>query len=188
MELDNILPQFQVNERHSVTIQASNEEIFSVLLDSEDIASSVIFKTLIKLRELPTAFSGQQQELFSKNPLRLQELMQQADFAVLGGKKNQEIVFGFIGQFWNLFDLNIIKITSLSKYLNFKKKGYAKAAINFYCEPHPQGSTLSTETRIYLPDKHSLLKFRLYWFLIRPFSGLIRQIILKKIKRLSQKK
>ena len=41
---------------------------------------------------------------------------------------------------------------------------------------------LSTETRIRCFGRSALWKFRLYWTLIAPFSGLIRKAILKRVK------
>ena len=53
----------------------------------------------------------------------------------------------------------------------------AKMAFNFRLD----GSTLSTETRVLLTDAASRRKFRAYWTLIRPFSGLIRRVWLRAI-------
>ena len=41
---------------------------------------------------------------------------------------------------------------------------------------------LSTETRIKCFGRAALWKFRVYWSLIGPFSGLIRKAILKQVK------
>ena len=40
-----------------------------------------------------------------------------------------------------------------------------------------------TETRVYCLDEVSRKRFKLYWMLIRPFSGLIRREILQAVKR-----
>ena len=42
---------------------------------------------------------------------------------------------------------------------------------------------LATETRVLCLDTASRRRFRLYWTLIGPFSGLIRKDILRSIKR-----
>jgi hypothetical protein len=41
---------------------------------------------------------------------------------------------------------------------------------------------LSTETRIKCFGRAALWKFRSYWSLVGPFSGLIRKAILKQVK------
>lgn len=49
-------------------------------------------------------------------------------------------------------------------------------AADFRSEPAGRGRTrLVTETRVLAEDRVSLLVFRAYWLLVRPFSGLIRR-------------
>jgi hypothetical protein len=43
-------------------------------------------------------------------------------------------------------------------------------------------TVLSTETRIKCFGRAALWKFRFYWSLVGPFSGLIRKVILKQVK------
>lgn len=47
---------------------------------------------------------------------------------------------------------------------------------------------LSTETRIKCFGSAALWKFRPYWSLVRPFSGLIRKAILKQVKTAAESK
>ena len=61
----------------------------------------------------------------------------------------------------------------------FDRPGYAKLAIDWRLER----GVLSTETRVFLTDEESRRKFRRYWLLIRPWSGLIRRVWLKAIAR-----
>lgn len=42
---------------------------------------------------------------------------------------------------------------------------------------------LSTETRVHVPDPVSRRKFARYWRIVRPFSGLIRLLVLRAAKR-----
>ena len=46
-----------------------------------------------------------------------------------------------------------------------------------------EDGTLSTETRVHIPDPAARRKFRRYWRAIRPFSGLIRILVLRAAKR-----
>jgi hypothetical protein len=45
------------------------------------------------------------------------------------------------------------------------------------------GHTLSTETRVHLTDPRSRVWFKLYWLVVGPFSGLIRNAWLRAIAR-----
>jgi hypothetical protein len=45
------------------------------------------------------------------------------------------------------------------------------------------GKRLSTETRVHVADRAARRKFRRYWLVVRPFSGLIRMRVLRAAKR-----
>jgi hypothetical protein len=55
----------------------------------------------------------------------------------------------------------------------------AKLAMDFRAE----GGELSTETRVWLDDGKARRRFRLYWLIVRPFSGLVRRSWLRAAKR-----
>jgi hypothetical protein len=60
---------------------------------------------------------------------------------------------------------------------------------NFYFEKIEDNKTLvSTETRILCLTKRSKSSFSLYWFFIKPFSGLTRFEMLRLIKRNAERK
>lgn len=182
MELDTILPDYHFNEKNKILINSSPEVVYNTLLNDERLMDSIIIKLMLWLRELPMALSGENEKLFSDTAMTLKKLMKDAEFTLLTENENKEIIFGFIGQFWNLFKPEKVSIPDLNTFLEFHTEAYGKAAINFYFEPHGTATKLITETRIYLPDKASLRKFRFYWTIIYPFSYLMRQIILNNIK------
>ena len=55
----------------------------------------------------------------------------------------------------------------------------ATAVIDFRALP----GSLSTETRVHVPDPVSRRKFAQYWRVVRPFSGLLRLVVLRAAKR-----
>jgi hypothetical protein len=55
----------------------------------------------------------------------------------------------------------------------------ATAVVDFRSVP----GKLSTETRVHVPDPVSRRRFERYWLVVRPFSGLIRVLILRAAKR-----
>jgi hypothetical protein len=55
----------------------------------------------------------------------------------------------------------------------------ATAVIDFRALP----GSLATETRVHVPDPVSRRKFGHYWRIVRPFSGLIRMVVLRAAKR-----
>ena len=54
---------------------------------------------------------------------------------------------------------------------------------NFRIDPSRGGCRLRTETRIDCVDAAALWRFRVYWTLVGPFSGLIRRDLLRLIRR-----
>jgi hypothetical protein len=61
--------------------------------------------------------------------------------------------------------------------------GLAGAAWNFAVVPVADGGcVLHTETRILTGDAGACRRFRLYWTLVRPGSGLIRRLMLRAIR------
>jgi hypothetical protein len=55
----------------------------------------------------------------------------------------------------------------------------ATAVVDFRAHP----GSLTTETRVHVPDPRSRRKFARYWRVVRPFSGLIRVLVLRAAKR-----
>jgi hypothetical protein len=85
---------------------------------------------------------------------------------VLEDVPGEGIVLGLEGQFWRL--------------RGGGDGGLAAAAVaDFRVEP----AGLSTETRVHVPDPAARRKFRRYWLVVRPFSGLIRILVLRAAKR-----
>jgi hypothetical protein len=65
--------------------------------------------------------------------------------------------------------------------------GRARAGWNFMTAAVPEGGTqLSTETRVLCGDAATRRRFRWYWRVIRPGSGLIRRAMLASIRRAAE--
>jgi hypothetical protein len=72
---------------------------------------------------------------------------------------------------------------SREEFRRFDEPGYARATWNFAVEPVAEGVTrLTTETRVMCADRNARHKFRAYWAVVGPFSGLIRTRALRQIK------
>ncbi|HZW52598.1 MAG TPA: hypothetical protein VFF00_01125, partial [Candidatus Elarobacter sp.] len=102
-------------------------------------------------------------------------------FTVLKDDPGREVVFGIVGQFWRLRG-NLCDVDA-ARFASFEEAGSAKSAWNFVFTEEAGGARVSTETRVRCFGAASRVKFRAYWTLIRPFSGLIRMELLRLIKR-----
>ena len=106
---------------------------------------------------------------------------------LLGEALERELVVGTVGQFWKATG-GTVKIADAAAFVAFGRPDCAKAALNFRVDPGPGGLvTLSTETRIAVPDVAARRKFAMYWRLIYPGSALIRRLWLGAIKRRAER-
>jgi hypothetical protein len=67
--------------------------------------------------------------------------------------------------------------------------GFARGVWNFSVSDGQDGQTvLRTETRVVCGDAASRQKFLAYWLVVRPFSGLIRLIMLRTVRKVAEEK
>jgi hypothetical protein len=109
------------------------------------------------------------------------ESIRKSRFEVLGETPDTEILLGHVGRFW--MPQGDLKKIDAESFKSFNVEGYAKAVWNFSLSEEKAGMRLTTETRIKCTDMASRRRFRFYWTLVQPFSGLIRREMLRAIKR-----
>jgi len=179
MLIDSFAPNPDAIETHRIAIAASRDVVYRALLTA-NLGGSPVIKLLLGLRALPGfVLRG------PRRPPRNQEITLKtiidSGFGVLAEEPNQELVLGVTGKFWrasgNLSPFNRV---------DFEKPvadGFARAVWNFRVSEGGGASILSTETRVICGDPVSRRKFRAYWILVRPFSGLIRRLMLRAVRR-----
>lgn len=181
-QLDPYLPVFDFMEAHSCTVAASPSAVMKAVMQHQ-LNSDPFSRAMTALREGPmrlgNVLSGKGNA--SPEPFGLHE------FVLLESKADESVVYGLIGRFWRP-DFGLVRVTDCESYLQFNKLGVAKLTLGFSAVPLSQHHTLlSTETRVYCPNRACFLKFAPYWYLIRPVSGLIRRRILASIKKASER-
>jgi hypothetical protein len=167
--LDKHLPRYQFSERHRTRVRASPEEVMRAVVSS-DRPPDRLRDVLLALRTVPARLLGREAPrvgLLSFTPLDFDE--------------KSETVAGLTGRFWRL-DGGLVPIPDADAFARFAEPGTPKLVIGFRATPDPLGTLLTTETRVYCPDRYSLLRFAPYWMLIRVPSGLIRRRSLRAIK------
>ncbi len=184
MLIDRFLPTYDTSKRYAAVIHASPAAVYSALKES-DVNASTVIRTLFTLRGLPALFS--REKASRRKKLTIQDITR-SGFMLLSEKPDQEIVIGVVGKFWRLSG-NICKTVTPEHFADFNDPDFAKAAWNFFIKTNGDGSVeLSTETRIHCNDLESKKKFKRYWRLIGPFSGLIRKEMLKIVKKNAENK
>ncbi|MDX6614455.1 MAG: hypothetical protein QOD75_3641 [Blastocatellia bacterium] len=183
MLIDYFMPLSDAAELHRIEIAAPREVVYEALWTT-DLGGSPIIKSLLGLRSLPALVLHPAECRPVHRKITLHTIIG-SGFGKLAGNRDREIVLGVAGRFWR----------PVGNLLPFKEEnfqgpvpaGTARAVWNFaLSDVGNERTLLSTETRILCGDPSSRRKFRAYWLLVRPFSGLIRILMLRAIKRASE--
>nr|CUV33007.1 conserved protein of unknown function [Ralstonia solanacearum] len=103
---------------------------------------------------------------------------------MLGRDGDRECAFGLIGRFWEPTG-GLIRVAA-DDFRGFSEPGVAKLVMTFIAEPDDAGTLLTTRTCVHCPDEATRRRFAPYWYLIRVPSGLIRRMLLQRIRQLAE--
>jgi hypothetical protein len=151
--LDAYLPSYEFATRHEVAVDAASDVADRALRE-------VTFREVPLVRALLFA-RGER----GRRPDDSVVITMVPRATVLEDAPGEGIVLSVTGQFWRLRGRG--------------PEPPATAVVDFRAAP----GRLSTETRVHVPDPVSRRKFTRYWRVIRPFSGLIRVLVLRAAKR-----
>ena len=180
MLIESFIPNPDAIETHEIEIAAPRETVYQALWTA-DLGSSPVIKSLMALRSLPGIISNPKRLRRFPRQITLQTIIE-TGFGRLAEEPGREVVLGAVGQFWRPTG-NILPF-SKEMFRGPVQPGLARGVWNFAVQEVGQERTiLSTETRVLCGDAASRLKFRAYWTMVRPFSGLIRMIMLRAVKK-----
>jgi hypothetical protein len=186
--LEDLMPVYDVVERHQIVVHAAPATVFAAI-KSFDLSDSVLTRALLFARAVPSvliALLRSPRTALTEPRARRAELrfadLERAGFRVIAERAPEELVLGVLGKFWTVRG-GVQYDVSAGQFAAGPPQGYALAGWNFTVVPQRDGtSQLCTETRVWCaPDVRA--KFRAYWLVIRPGSGLIRREILRAIRR-----
>jgi hypothetical protein len=173
-KIDDFLPSFDIAAAYNIRIEAPAATVYECLLRA-DFSQSWIVRLLMTLR------SGRLSRRTSTTK-DLRQWLRGTGFIELKEVPAQEIIIGVAGRFWRPDGGRCMDL-SADDFVAFCRPGYTKVAWNFTLASAATDTTvLSTETRIQCFGRSARWKFRMYWILVGPFSGLIRKALLKQIK------
>jgi hypothetical protein len=175
--IDALLPRFDEVERHAILIAAPPPVVWAAL-HRVDLLASPVIRTLLLLRSAPSIMLGRRRA--PREALTLARIVQ-GGFVPLGERARRELALGAIGQFWRPTAPR--RRVDAAGFAAFAEPGYAKVVWDFRLLDEGAGTRLTTETRIACTDAASRRRFRLYWRVIRPFSGLLRRALLRAVAR-----
>ena len=179
MLIESFAQNADFSEVHSIEIAAAPDVAYRALWTA-DMGGSLIVKSLLALRSLPAFFLNPRCPKDWSRKITLQTLLE-SGFGRLAEAPGREVVLGITGPFWRpLGNTRPFKLDDFSRPV---PAGLARAVWNFSVQLGNTGQTvLSTETRITCGDDSARMKFRIYWMFVRPFSGLIRLIMLRAVR------
>ncbi len=170
------LGKFHYRERHSIEIRADCRDVYQAL-NEIDLGDSRLIRLLFMLRGLPRFDRGGGA---ARSALPMHEFLQL--FTPLWRDAPAALVVGAAGRFWRAGG-GMVPLTA-EHFAQFCEPGVAKLVMAFWTTPLLEGYTrLSTETRVWCTDAAARRRFRWYWYLIRPASGLIRREMLRLTKQ-----
>ena len=183
--IDQYLPRFDVRETHRIHVRATPLATWSAL-HRADLARSPLVGALLVLRALPAAIASGRAGLErlrheSVRHVTLDTVVGEG-FRILEERPPEELVIGLEGRFWRpTGDLCTPSADAFAR--TPPPPGSARAVWNFtIVATAPAECELHTETRVLCADAGARRRFFPYWWIIRPFSGLIRRAMLTSIR------
>lgn len=164
--INKYLPKCTFAETHSVEVKAPQVKCYREMLKL-DLSKIWIVNMLFKLRRLPVKAQ------------RLSEFTRKMNFTLLEENPFSEFIFGF-----GVNNKGIDKITDRQEFITNDFRWFQKVVWSFEFMPLAGDQTkITTITRVRSYTKEAKARFSNYWFFVRPFSGLIRKAMLKKLKQ-----
>lgn len=187
LELDDLCAEAPFVELHRRIIDAPIEAVWPHCLAVEAREVRTL-GPLMAIRMLPSKFSGGAHGPGSTSKTLLDEFTSggfielRTDPGPTDGRA--AALFGAAGKFWSLSKNAPMATVDAESLVHFDEPDFAVTAARLEARSISGGATLiETETRVWGTDAAAVRKFRPYWMLIRPFSGLIRRSWLAAIDR-----
>ena len=183
--MEDFLPHYQFSERHQTTVRCRPGELLDII-QSFRPAPDRLTRIALAARQWPARF----RHWVTRSQRPPTALFSAANFTPLGRDGDREILGGLVGKFWNVWrlDFGVLAIDDPAAFLACNPPHTAKLVIGFVAEPAGEATRLITETRVYCPDRYSLLMFAPYWLVIRPVSGLLRRRMLGAIRDIAERR
>ena len=162
MPVTDALPAYHHCERHSLRVAASPERALAAARET-GLDDLPLVRALVRLRGLRAAPASP-----------VWEALRTDGFQPLG-----DDTLVLVGKPWKPRGAR----RAVDDFVGFAEPGWAKMALDLRAEPDGDGARLTTETRVFLTDRAARRRFAAYWFVIRPFSGLIRRSWLRAARR-----
>jgi hypothetical protein len=183
--LDHWMPVYDVSASYDITVRASPEAVYRALWET-DFRRDPLIRALLTLRSLPglilhpRATRRRMQHRRDREVEGLRGILGGDGFVLLAESPGEELVLGVTGRFWTP-SAKLVP-SSAATFLETLPPNLARGVWSFRLDPAGASTRLTTETRVRCDDEASRRAFKRYWFIIGAASGLIRKVMLRRIK------
>ena len=188
MLIDDYLPSYHATEHHRLVVKAPAHAVYAALRTA-DLGGHPVIKTLMALRSLPAFLAAPREgrtrlgQMRARSRVTLRDMLN-LGFVQLAEEPGRELLLGVAGRFWR--PTGNIEVCDAARFRQPLAPGTARGAWNFVVDARGADTALlTTETRVQCADAAALRSFRRYWLVVRPFSGLIRRLMLRSIAKAS---
>jgi hypothetical protein len=179
--LDRFMPDYEVAERHHVRVAAPAAITLAAATEA-DLMGSPIVRAIVRAREVVLRAKPTE-----RRPTGLLDEMTALGWRVLAELPGREIVVGAVTQPWKA---NVVfRGLPPDEFSAFDEPGYVKIAWTLRADPlESDESVFRTETRVVTTDPTARRLFRWYWARFSPGIVLIRQVLVRRLKREAERR
>lgn len=171
---DDYLPDPHFSETHHRDIAAEPQQVWEAIRRT-DPADSRVTRALYRVRGgLALLRPGSHRARASTRPPAGVPLTDEAP---------RLLVRGMVGRWWTLVGTTDARVKTPEEFAAFAEPGFARAVFAFLLVEIPGGTRLLTHTRVRCTDAAARRAMTRHWYLIRPFSGLVRRMMLRQVAR-----
>lgn len=174
--LDDLMPLFDVAERHHVRVAAPAALALDAAMDA-DMQGSPIVHAIFRTREIVLGARGD-----ARRARGLLDEVRALGWRVLAERPGREIVVGAVTQPW----LGNVTFRGMAPeaFRTFAEPRFVKIAWTLRVDPlGPNETILRTETRVATTDENARRAFRWYWARFSPGIVVIRWFLLRQAKK-----
>ena len=175
--LDRFMPEYDVVERHQISVDAPPAITFAVARD-QDVLQSGAARLIFRARELALGATPDKQV----RPRGLVDMTLSLGWGILAEVPGHEIVVGAVTKPW---EANVqFRALPPDRLAAFDEPGYVKIVWMLRADPATSGrSVYRTETRAIATSADARARFRRYWAFASPGIGAIRWLSLRPLKQ-----
>ena len=180
--LDRFMPEYDIVERHSISIAAPAAEVLAAAKE-QDLLELPLVQAIFRARELALGASPGDPAL----PRGLLAATRSLGWGVLAERPGREIVVGAVTKPWEP-DVTFRAVPP-DAFAAYHTPGEVKIVWTLRADPVDSGrSIFRTETRAVATDAFARDRFRRYWSFVSPGVSAIRWLSLQPLKREAERR